>query len=352
LTRKQLIVSSHNEGIRATLSILEILVNEMSKIFTHKEFICELKETQGFYFCLVHAEGQKKLLYQTKYFGSAQGARSAAIGFIEHYDTHIKSKQKKSRAQRPKPKQEKSKTERSKLKEVRRMAPIPKPTDKKNRAQRTEPKQKITSTERTKLREERSKTPSSKPEKEKSRTQRSKPQDSQQKRRAGIFPVLLLVGGFLLVMTLIVYGYSEYLESEDRKNQVIPLITGTAIQGLGITLPEPRETMVLPQVSQSQTPSATVTPTLTITITTTSTSFSTQPPKIATHTQRPTDPPSPTNTPTPSTSPSPTNTATPTTPPSPTNTLTPAPTMSPTPTPTPTTITPTAAITPSPTPET
>ncbi len=329
-------------------------VNEMSKILTYKEISYELKETQGFYFCLVYAEGKKSHPYQTKYFASAEGARSEAIAFIEYYDTFGKNKQKASRAQRQKQNQEKVKTIRSKLKELRRIIPILKPKDEKSRAQGPKLKQEDTTTEHSDLTGEMSRTPTPKPKKEINRDQRLKSQDSQQGRRVGIFPVLLLVGISLLIMTLIAYGYSEYLESEDRQNQVIPTTPGIDSPGSGVSLPAPRETIVLPQLSQSQTPTLAVTPTTTTTTTITprSTNFSTQPPITATNTQRPTDPPSLTSTPTPSTSPTPTNTATPTSPPAPTDTLTPTPTMSPTLTPLPSTITPTATITPSETPTT
>ena len=324
----------------------------MSKIFTHKEINYELKETQGFYFCLVYVKGKKSRPYQTKYFASAEGARSEAIAFIEYYDTFGKNKQKESRAQRQKQNQEKVKTKRSKLKEVRRILPVLKPKDDKSRAQGPKLKQEDSTTEHSKLTGEMSRTQTPKPMKEINRDQRLKSQDSQQGRRVGILPVLLLVGVSLLIMTLIAYGYSEYLESEGRQNQVIPTTPGIDSPGIGIPLPPPRETIDLPQVSQPQTPTLAVTPTTTTTITPTSTNFSTQPPISATNTQRPTDPPSLTITPTPSTSPSPTNTATPTSPPGPTNTLTPTPTMSPTLTPPPPTSTPTATITPSATPTT
>lgn len=324
----------------------------MSKNYTHKQISYELRETQGFYYCLVYAQGQKSLLYQTKYCVSAEVARSEAIAFIEHYDSFEKNKQKKSRAQRQKPNQEKSKTKRPKLNEVGRITPVLKAKDEKRRTQGPKLKQEDSSSEHSKLKGEMSRTPTPKPMKEINRDQRLKSQDSQQGRRVGILPVLLLVGVSLLIMTLIAYGYSEYLESEGRQNQVIPTTPGIDSPGIGISLPPPRETIDLPQVSQPQTPTLAVTPTITTTITPTSTNFSTQPPISATNTQRPTDLPSPTITPTPSTSPSPTNTVTPTSPPGPTHTLTPTPTMSPTFTPPPSTSTPTATITPSETPTT
>ena len=300
----------------------------MSKIFTYKEITYELKETQGFYFCLVYAKGESTALFQTKYFASVEGATSAAINFIDDYVAYRKTKQKKRRTQRPKPKQEKTDTQRSKLKDEKSITPTSTPSQEKRRTQRPKPKQEETKTQTPKLMEERRVAPSSKPTQEKSRTQHLKPQDSERNRIMGLLPVIILVGAVLLIITIIVYGYSEYLENESRQNIVIPITTGTVSPGVRVTLPPPRATNVLPQVSPSQTLTPTVTATLSITITPTSTIFPTQPPKISTNTPRPTNPPSPTNT------------------------FTPVPTIQPTLTPTPIMPTPSATVPPWATPPT
>ncbi len=166
-------------------------------------------------------------------------------------------------------------------------------------------------------------TPPSMLNEEKNKTQSLKPQDSKRNRIAGILQALLILGAFLLIITIVAYGYSEYLVSRPR--QVTPEATRTGVPGVGVSLPSPRETIVLPQVSQSQTPTPAVTPTLTSTITATSTFFTTQPSKTPRNTSRPTNPPIQTNTP------GPTSTFTPA--PTMTQTLTPAPTLSPPPPP-------------------
>jgi hypothetical protein len=259
----------------------------MNKTYTHKGINFELEEIQGFYNCFVFAEGDSTPLFQTKYFASAEKAISEAVNFIEDYHAYTEAKRKKKRTRSRKPKKDKTKKRRTEIKEKGRI------------------------------------TPTSKPKDEKSRTHTPKHQDSKRNRIAGILQALLILGAFLLIITIVAYGYSEYLVSRPR--QVTPEATRTGVPGVGVSLPSPRETIVLPQVSQSQTPTPAVTPTLTITITTTSTItatstfFTTQPSKTPRNTSRPTNPPIQTNTP------------------SPTNTFTPAPTMTPTLSPAPTT---------------
>ncbi len=295
----------------------------MKKIYTHKGIKYELEEIQGFYNCFVYAEGDSTPLFQTKYFASAEKAISEAINFIEDYHAYIETKRKKKRTLSRKPKKDKTKKQRTEIKEKGRITPTSKPNGEKSRTHIPKPQQEEIVPQPSMFKEEKSMTPPSMLNEEKNKTQSLKPQDSKRNRIAGILQALLILGAFLLIITIVAYGYSEYLVSRPR--QVTPEATRTGVPGVGVSLPSPRETIVLPQVSQSQTPTPAVTPTLTITITTTSTItatstfFTTQPSKTPRNTSRPTNPPIQTNTP------------------SPTNTFTPAPTMTPTLSPAPTT---------------
>jgi hypothetical protein len=315
----------------------------MGKTFTYKEITYELKEKQGFFFCLVYGERQEQTLYQTKYYGTAGRARSAAMVFIEDYHAFQEKQREKNEEQRPKSKPERSKAKPNQEKEVTR-PPAPKPQDDKSRVKSSQLTHEDPKTDRAMQIGRMRATPTSKPQREIKSTQRLKSQDSQQDRRGGVFTTLSLVVVFTLIGTLVVYSYSQYLESESRKNQMIPTIPSTDSSSLGIPLPSVRETIDLSHDSQPQTPTQTATPTTTTTLTPTSTNPSTQSPVPATNTPKPTDPPSATITPTPSPTDTPTNTA------SPTNTFTPTATISATQTPTPTTIPPSATITSTPTP--
>jgi hypothetical protein len=293
----------------------------MGKTFTYKEITYELKEKQGFFFCLVYGERQEQTLYQTKYYGTAGRARSAAMVFIEDYHAFQEKQREKNEEQRPKSKPERSKAKPNQEKEETR-PPAPKPQDDKSRVKSSQLTHEDPKSDHAMQIGRMRATPTSR----------------------GVFTTLSLVVVFTLIGTLVVYSYSQYLESESRKNQMIPTIPSTDSSSLGIPLPSVRETIDLSHDSQPQTPTQTATPTTTTTITPTSTNPSTQSPVPATNTPKPTDPPSATITPTPSPTDTPTNTA------SPTNTFTPTATISATQTPTPTTIPPSATITSTPTP--
>jgi hypothetical protein len=310
----------------------------MSKIYTYREITYELRDTQGFYYCLVYAEGESTALFQTKFFASADNATSAAISFIDDYNSFRKTKEEKRRIRRSKPNEGKSKPLISESKHEIGKPPISKP-----KVEEIKP-------ERTKPLEDESRSSSAPVEKDWTFGSRSvemgqaikrlwphesesKPQHSSiaiPNRKVAILLLIIIIGVVFVVTTIIVDRNSGFFQSILGRGQVRSTTTPTVSPESGFSLPAPRATIALPEFSPSPTytPTAimTATATVTVTITPTLTTFPTQPSKIPTNTPRPTNPPIPTSTFTPT----PTMTITPTY----TPTATPAPpTLGPPPSP-------------------
>jgi hypothetical protein len=75
----------------------------MSRSYTYRDIRYELKETQGFFFCLVFAEGDETALFQTKYYASIEGATTAAVNFIDDYASYRETKEEKTRTRKIQP---------------------------------------------------------------------------------------------------------------------------------------------------------------------------------------------------------------------------------------------------------
>lgn len=320
----------------------------MSKIKNYKDIKYELKETQGFYYCLVYAEGESTALFQTKYYASAERATSEAISFIDDYSTYRKKKAGKSRNRLSKQRYEKSFPPKSKSNEEISDVQSSKPLEEKSLTprsgseeggrgiQRSKPLEARKITQSTKIWQENNQIRSSVPKAESDTSLRSKSleekatppstksEDSKQKRKTRALPVFLVAGLALLSISIIVGSASGFFQSVLNRDQPIAIITETVPPGAGIIQTTPIPTVALPEIVPSQT--FTPRPTATVTSTLTATNFPTQPPITSTNTSRPTNPPGSTNT----SSPAPTTTFTPT----PTNLPTLAPSQTPSPSPT------------------
>jgi len=293
----------------------------MSKIFTYQEITYELRDTQGFYYCLVYAEGESTALFQTKFFASAESARSAAINFIDDYSDFRKTKEEKSRIRRSKPKEEKSESLISNpIVEISK-PPILKPKTEEIRPAHTKPSE--DERRSSSLPVEKGWTFGSRSVDKGPAIKRlwphereSKPKNSSSaspNRRIGILLIIAITGVVLVVTTIIVEKNSGFLQSLLGRDQVRSTATPTASPESGSLLPAPRATIALPEFSPSPTytPTAimtTGTVTVTVTVTPTLTQYPTQQTRTPTNTPRPTNPPIPTSTFTPT----PTLTLTPT----------------------------------------
>jgi hypothetical protein len=307
----------------------------MDRFNTHKGITYELREIQGFYYCLVYPEGESTALFATSYLSSAQAAELAAKDFIDGYDNHRKSSGKK--APRPsKPRQE-----------VRR-------------AISSKPKQGI----QKRQREDKKKTKPSIKTKTKRVSQTSKhlveesitkSKAINRKRKTRAILLFLLLGSVLAAVTVVVDNYSEAIQASIHRNLVMPIMTETASPVVEITPSPPIATIALPKLRSSQTLAPTTTSEIAISSTSTNTSAITS--AITTSPTQPTVAPTktdrPANTPRPTKPAAPTSTFTP----RPTATFTPLPTATFTPIPTATSAPPTdtpppwsTPITPSPTP--
>jgi hypothetical protein len=89
----------------------------MSRSYTYRDIRYELKETQGFFFCLVFAEGDDTALFQTKYYASIESATTAAVNFIDDYATYRETKEEKARTQKIAPPSDNNDKQGSKEKE-------------------------------------------------------------------------------------------------------------------------------------------------------------------------------------------------------------------------------------------
>ena len=312
----------------------------MNKIFTYREITYELRDTQGFYFCLVYAEGESTALFQTKFFASAESARSAAINFIDDYSSFRKTMEEKSRIRRSKPKEEKSKPLNSEPVDEISKPPILKPKPEEIRPARTKPLEDEGRSSRSSV--EKGLTFGSRSVDKGQAIKRLWPHESGTKpqhssiatpnTRNGILLLIVITGVVLVATTIIVERNSGFLQSLLRRDQLRSTTTPTVSPESGFSLPAPRATIALPEFSPSPiyTPTASMTAngtvTVTVTITPSHTTVPTQPSRTPTITPRPTNPPIPTSTFTPT----PTLTITPTF----TPTATPAPpTLGPPPSP-------------------
>ncbi len=310
----------------------------MSKIKNYRGINYEITETQGFYYCLVYAEGESTALFQTKYYSSVERATSEAISFIDDYSTYREKKEGKSRAQLSKLRYEKTFPPKS-----RSNAEIPgvqssKPLKAKSLTprsgseeggrgiRRSKPLEARKITQSTRIWQENNQIRSSIPKaesnnplhskslEEKAAPSSARSEDSKQKRKIRALPVFLLAGLALLSISIIVGSASGFFQSVLSRYQPIAIMTETVSPGAGITQTTPIPTVALPVIVPSQTftpgPTATVTPTIT------ATNFPTQPPITSTNmprstsTSRPTNPPISTNTFTPTSTATPIPTAT------------------------------------------
>ena len=326
----------------------------MSKIKNYRDIKYELKETQGFYYCLVYAEGESTALFQTKYYASAERATSEAISFIDDYSTYRKKKAGRGRNRRSKLRYEKTFPPRSRSNSEIPGGQSSKPLESKSLTpksgfeeggrgiQRSKPLEARKITQSAKIWQENNQIRSSVPKAESNISLRSKSleekaaspsarsKDSKPKRKIRTLPVFLVAGLALLGISIIVGSASGFFQSVLSRDQSKLEITETVLPGAGIDQTTPRPTVALPEIIPSQTlaptRTATVTPSITVT------NFPTQPPITSTNTPRPTNPPASTSTfapvPPASITPTPTNSPTlaPSQTPSPSPTNTPLPT--------------------------
>jgi hypothetical protein len=220
----------------------------MDRFNTHKGITYELREIQGFYYCLVYPEGESTALFATSYLSSAQAAELAAKDFIDGYDNHRKSSGKK--APRPsKPRQE-----------VRR-------------AISSKPKQGI----QKRQREDKKKTKPSIKTKTKRVSQTSKhlveesitkSKAINRKRKTRAILLFLLLGSVLAAVTVVVDNYSEAIQASIHRNLVMPIMTETASPVVEIPANTPRPTKpAAPTSTFTPRPTATFTPLPTATFT-------------------------------------------------------------------------------------
>lgn len=330
----------------------------MSRSYTYRDIRYELKETQGFFFCLVFAEGEDTALFQTKYYASIEGATTAAINFIEDYTAYRNTKEEKERSRKLEPSPV----------EIQPADPTPPEAEKRatpsqllygnNIAQRaaarrpstllgrtTKSLETKTVPHKTKIWQENGEIRTSVPEVEsepevesvpvvesepdlrsslldyKKIEQGKKPVVQDRKLKIRPLPVILLSGTAVLSIFIIVGSASGFFENMLRRDPPAPVVSPTETPTIAFTPTQAEATIGLPAANptdtESPTPETTVTLTPTSSITPTI-NPSTTPTRTPTRTPRPTNPPL-------------------------TNTFTPVPTG---------TDTPTATITPSPEPPT
>lgn len=345
----------------------------MSSFYTYRDIRYELKETQGFYYCLVFAEGEDTALFQTKYYASIDGATTAAINFIDDYATYRKKKDERGRFRRQKPPEEKE------------PEPIEEPQEvpEEDKEERVRPRQLFEGTnllqsavpdkeafgtrnskaleskrlaQTSKVWQENGEIRSSAPSVGSGQSLRSRlaqdhsftpiprfVEDEAEKKKSRPLPVILLVGVALISIAVVIASASGFLESILQGDEPGAGIPPTETQIVEETPTLPEATIGLPAVVPTDTLEPSSTPTSTTTGTTTITVTSTMTPtrvvQTATNTPRPQNTPQPTNTftpvptatitPTPSFTPSITPTFTPSLTPSITPTFTPTPTVCP-----------------------
>lgn len=349
----------------------------MSSSYTYRDIRYELKETQGFYYCLVFAEGEDTALFQTKYYASIDGATNAAINFIDDYATYRKKKEERLHFLRSRPPEEKE------------SEPIEEPQEEpeEHREEHIRPRQLFEGTnllqsavpdkeafsarnsktvetkrlaqtskvwqENGEIRSSARKVGSGLPLRSKLVSEQSLApyprfvEDEGEKRKIRPLPVILLVGVALISIAVVIASASGFLESIIKGGGGGADIPPTDTQVVQVSPTPPEATIGLPAVIPTETLEASMTPTITTTITTTVTTTITATPtntptrvvQTATKTPKPANTAQPTNTftpvptatitPTPSLTPSITPTLTPSLTPSITPTFTPTPTVCP-----------------------
>jgi hypothetical protein len=339
----------------------------MSSSYTYRDIRYELKETQGFYYCLVFAEGEETALFQTKYYASIDGATNAAINFIDDYATYRKKKEERLHFLRSKPPEEKEpepieepqvEPEKQREERIRPRQPF----EGTNLLQSAVPDTEVSSARNSKTLETKRFAQTSKVWQENGEIRSSVPnvgsspplrskrvqehpltpyprfvEDEGEKRKIRPLPVILLVGVALISILVVVASASGFLEGIFNGGGGGSDIPPTDTQVVQVSPTPPEATIGLPAVIPTETLEASTTPTITTTVTTTTTFTPTNTPTRVVQTA--------TKTPKPPNTAQPTNTFTPV----PTNTFTPVPTNTSTPiTPTPTPAPPTATSTPVP----
>jgi hypothetical protein len=323
----------------------------MSEFFTHKGLTYELKENQGFYICLVYEKGSKRILYQTRYLGSAERARSSAMVFIQDYIAYEENKQRRAIEGAQKKREKREKKDKKKKAGVR--PSIAGSRDQKRRNQTPKPQGQVPAVTPAAHQVEAEQTPSaytteagltqalytieagssparypavsvttpvSVPNAEQSAARVSKPDAPAKGIRERIINNVITFSALILIGTGIVYGFSELVGNGGGEGQGPPPGASNMTIEPVIELPDSRGNALPTQEFTSTTPSLAVTSTTTPTITPTKTEPSTQPTSRPTNTSSPTPQPSATSTPTPSPTATVTSSAAPS--PSPTSTLT------------------------------
>lgn len=322
----------------------------MSQFFTHKDFTYELRENQGFYICLVYEKGSKKILYQTRYLGSAERARSKAMVFIQDYVAYEEAKQRRDIEKTQKHRKKRKKKDKKKKadaqpsiagsRDQKGWDQSPKPQRQVPTATSAAPQVEAEQTLMPYTAEARSKhapypietgsspaaypavsltTPVSMPKTEQPSTRVSKPDAPAKRSRERLVNNIIAFSALILIGTGIAYGFSELAGNGGGESQGPPPGASNITIEPNIELPESRGASLPTPEFTSTTPSLTVTSTTTPTVTPTSTEFSTQPTSRPTNTSSPTIQPSATSTPSPSPTATVSNTVAPS--PSPSSTL-------------------------------
>jgi hypothetical protein len=190
----------------------------MRQTFTHKGFTFELKENQGFFVCLVYEIGGENVLYQTKYFGSADRAKSKAMKFIHDFIAHEEAKKQKA-IEKAEKKQKRRSKKKDKGKKATAKPPVPKPKDVRESLHSPEPNRiRPTAVPETPKRQAvTAPAPSPKPITVATDKQETKGQDVVNGRREGFVNTIIAFSALILIITGIVYGYAELGGQNDEQ---------------------------------------------------------------------------------------------------------------------------------------